>query len=154
MLIRLPRSAVALGAAFLALSAVTGVARQAPADDAKLKKLDELLKQKNQQQQSQQNQKQDQQQQDQQNQPKDQDKKPNKKDQPKPDQPKDKPEQKKSQPQKADTKEPKPDEQCKDGQMTPQEAKQLLDAQKNDEQMMPVNRKDKPPDPRKVVKDW
>ncbi len=111
-------------------------------DDAKLKKLDELLKQQNQQQQSQQNQ------------PKDQEKKPDKKDQSKPDQPKDKPEQKKSEPQKADAKEPKPDEKGKEGQMTPQEAKQLLDAQKNDEQMMPVNRKDKPPDQQKAIKDW
>ncbi len=127
-------------------------------DDAKLKKLDELLKQKDQQQQSQQNQKQDQKKQDQQqSQPKDQKQKPDKKDQPKPDQPKDKPEQKKSEPQKdqkAAAQEPKPDEKGKDGQMTPQEAKQLLDAQKNDELLMPANRKDKPPDPRKVVKDW
>ena len=126
-------------------------------DDAKLKKLDELLKQKDQQQQSQQNQKQDQQQQDQQSQPKDQKQKPEKKDQPKPDQPKDKPEQKKSEPQKdqkAAAQEPKPDEKGKDGQMTPQEAKQLLDAQKNDELLMPANRKDKPPDPGKVSKDW
>jgi hypothetical protein len=38
--------------------------------------------------------------------------------------------------------------------MTPQEAKQLLDAQKNDEMLMPVSRKDKPVDQQKVLKDW
>ena len=127
-------------------------------DDAKLKKLDELLKQKDQQQQSQQNQKQDQQQQNQQDQKQDQNKKQqDQKDRQKKDQPKDKPEPKKSEPQKdqkAAAQEPKPEEKGKEGQMTPQEAKQLLDAQKNDERMMPVNRKDKPPDPRTVVKDW
>ena len=127
-------------------------------DDAKLKKLDELLKQKDQQQQSQQNQKQDQQQQNQQDQKQEQNKKQqDQKDQQKKDQPKDKAEPKKSEPQKdqkAAAQEPKPDEKGKEGQMTPQEAKQLLDAQKNDELLMPANRKDKPPDPSKVIKDW
>ncbi len=129
-------------------------------DDAKLKKLDELLKQKNQQQQSQQDQKQDQQQQDQQKSP---DKNQDKKEQQKKDQQQDKQEQQKKdaaqqQQQKeqksGDAKEDKSEEKGKEGQMTPQEAKQLLDAQKNDEMLLPANRKDRPPDSRKVVKDW
>src|SRR6266567_2688898 len=103
-------------------------------DDIKLKKLEELLKQQNQQQQQQQSksdqQKQDekkdqQSKQDQKNQSKDQ------KDQQKQDQqqarskpkPEDKDENKESQPMQAHA-------------MTPKEAKQLLDAQKGDEQVL------------------
>ena len=40
------------------------------------------------------------------------------------------------------------------GQMTPQEAKQLLDAQKNDEMLMPVSRKEKAADQSRTMKDW
>ena len=126
-------------------------------EDTKLKKLDELLKQKNQQQQ--QNQQQKEQQQSQSDQQKDQNKKPEQKDQKKPEPSPDKKDQKDAQqPQKEqkpdESKEPKPDEQGKDGQMSPAEAKKLLDGQKNDEKLMPVSRKDKPPDQQKAIKDW
>jgi outer membrane biosynthesis protein TonB len=40
------------------------------------------------------------------------------------------------------------------GQMTPQQAKQLLDAQKGDEMMIPVRPVVKPRDPSKPLKDW
>ena len=126
-------------------------------DDIKLKKLDELLKQQSQQQQ--QNQQQKEQQQSQSDQQKDQNKKPEQKDQKKPEPSPDKKDQKDAQqPQKEqkpdESKEPKPDEQGKDGQMSPAEAKKLLDGQKNDEKLMPVSRKDKPPDQQKAIKDW
>ena len=127
-------------------------------DDIKLKKLDELLKQKNQQQQ--QNQQQKEQQQSQSDQQKEQDKKPEQKDQKKTEPSPDKKDQKDAQPQPQkeqkpdESKEPKPDEQGKDGQMSPAEAKKLLDGQKNDEKLMPVSRKDKPPDQQKALKDW
>jgi outer membrane biosynthesis protein TonB len=40
------------------------------------------------------------------------------------------------------------------GQMTPQQAKQLLDAQKGDEMMIPLHPPVKPRDPNKPLKDW
>jgi outer membrane biosynthesis protein TonB len=40
------------------------------------------------------------------------------------------------------------------GQMTPQQAQQLLDAQKGDEQMLPVQPTSKPVDHNRFVKDW
>lgn len=149
-----------------ALKEVTNGRAMYPQDE-KLKKLEELLKQQQQQNQQQQ----DQQQQQQDNQSKDEQKKdqqqkqdqkkdePQKKDQPKKDSP-DKQEQKQAdQPQAKksdDQKRPDEKEQSQTvaaGEMTPQEAKQLLDGQKNDELLMPVSRKDKPPS-QKVLKDW
>jgi len=38
--------------------------------------------------------------------------------------------------------------------MTPQEAKQLLDAQKGDEQFLTLKPKDKPENQNRPVKDW
>jgi hypothetical protein len=38
--------------------------------------------------------------------------------------------------------------------MTPQEAKQLLDSQRNDELLLPVSRKQKPVDQEGPIKDW
>jgi Ca-activated chloride channel family protein len=40
------------------------------------------------------------------------------------------------------------------GQMTQQQAKQLLDSQKNDELMLPINRKEKENAPQRPIKDW
>jgi Ca-activated chloride channel family protein len=40
------------------------------------------------------------------------------------------------------------------GEMTPQEAKQLLDSQKGEEKLLPANSKEKPRDPSKPIKDW
>ncbi len=40
------------------------------------------------------------------------------------------------------------------GQMTPQEAQQLLDAQKGEEMMLPAKPQNKPVDPSRPVKDW
>jgi outer membrane biosynthesis protein TonB len=140
-------------------------------EDIKLKKLEELLKQQNQQQQQNQNQQNDQSKQDQQkNQKQDhQQKEPNQKS----DQEKEEERQKKEAQEKKDQKQAeqqqakksedkdkqKPDEEPQTqadaaGQMTPKEAKQLLDSQKNDEMMMPVSRKEKASDQRKAIKDW
>ena len=147
-------------------------------DDEKLKKLEKLLKQQqqqqnqqqqNQQQQSQQDQKQqdkkDQQQKQDQKDQKQQDQKQNsdqqKQDQQKPsDQKKD--EEQKPQPQKKDSgdqpKDEKQDQQpsqpVKTGEMTPEEAKRLLDAQKGNEQLLQMKPQDKPREPQRAVKDW
>jgi hypothetical protein len=40
------------------------------------------------------------------------------------------------------------------GEMTPQEAKQLLDSQKGEEKLLPANTKEKARDPNKPFKDW
>ena len=40
------------------------------------------------------------------------------------------------------------------GQMTPQQAQQLLDAQKGQEMMLPVKPEGKPRDPNKPLRDW
>ncbi|MEI6194608.1 MAG: hypothetical protein WCS42_09785 [Verrucomicrobiota bacterium] len=151
-------------------------------EDEKLKKLDDLLKQQqqqqNQQQQNQQNQKDQQQQpqdqkdqqkqkpQDQSQQQKSEEQKQQDEqkqaDQKKADQKKDEqqkqPEQQKSSAEKKDEK--KPEDQKGEGQpvapgqMTPEEAKRLLDAQKGGEQVLQLRPDGKPRDPRKPVKDW
>jgi len=143
-------------------------------DDEKLKKLEQLLKQQ-QQQQQQQNQQQKQDQQKQQQQDKNQQQQQNSQDQQKSEQQKQdeqkqkeakqkKAEEQKQQEQKksaADKKdEDKKDEPAaeaqpvKPGQMTPEEAKHLLDAQKGGEQLLQLKPQDKPRDPRRPVKDW
>jgi Ca-activated chloride channel family protein len=140
-------------------------------DDEKLKKLEELLKQKNQQQQQQnqsQQQKSDsqknQQQQNQQSQknnsqdqPKSDEQKQNQSDQKK-DGPQNQPAPQKSADEKKDgDKQDKQDAEgqpVKPGQMTPEEAKRLLDAQKGDEQILQMKPQDKPRDPNRPVKDW
>ena len=111
-------------------------------DDIKLKKLDELLKQQ-QQQQQQQNQQQKQEEKNQSQSKPDQ--------QQKSDEQKQKEQQKQQEQQKPQQQKPdqdKPGEKPKErpaqpGQMTPEEAKQLLDAQKGDEMLLPANNKDK-----------
>jgi site-specific DNA-cytosine methylase len=141
-------------------------------DDEKLKKLEELLKQK-QQQQNQQNQ----QQQDQKNQQQQKDQQNKSDEQKKQEQQKQDSQQKQDQQKQSDQKkdeQPKPPEQKKDsgdkpkdekqdqqqgqpvkpGEMTPEEAKRLLDAQKGNEQLLQMKPQDKPRDPNRPVKDW
>ncbi len=135
-------------------------------DDDKLKKLEELLKQQQQQQnQQQQNQKSKDQQQSQQqksdNQKKEQQKESQgqqQQDEQKQAEQKKSDEEKKAEQQKADAE--KKDEQKGEGQpqaagqMTPEEAKHLLDAQKGNEQFLQLKPQDKPRDSRRPVKDW
>lgn len=126
-----------------ALTVVTNGRAQFPADE-NLKKLEELLKQ----QQDQQQQEQDKQEQ-------------NKKDEPKQDQ---KDQQPKQQPQKPDQSKPdkpKPEQPKQQeakaqpaGQMTPQQAARLLDAQKGEESALVFRPPEKPKDNSKPVKDW
>jgi Ca-activated chloride channel family protein len=144
-------------------------------DDAKLKKLEELLKQQQQSQnsQSQQNQQQQNQQSQSQQQKKDQqsqqqksDSQKNSQDQQKQDAQKQsgqKQDEPQKQPQKSSAQKKdgeKPDDQkgegqpVKPGQMTPEEAKRLLDAQKGDEQLLQLKPKDKPEQNQRLVKDW
>ena len=144
-------------------------------DDEKLQKLEKLLKQQQQQQQNQQNQQQQSQQDQKQQDKKDQQQKPDQKqqqdqqknsDQQKQDQQKQsdqkKDEEQKQQQQKKDTsdksKDEKQDQQpgqpVKAGEMTTEEAKRLLDAQKGNEQLLQMKPQDKPRDPSRPVKDW
>jgi Ca-activated chloride channel homolog len=147
--------------------------------DEKLKKLDELLKQQQQQQQSQQNQQQQQQQQQSQQQKSDSQKnqqqqqsssknsqdqqkqqdeqKQNQANQKKDEQQKQQ-EQQQAAAQKKDGEKPdQPDasgQPVAAGQMTPEEAKRLLDAQKDDEQLLQMKPANKPRDDSHPVKDW
>ncbi|MFO1487217.1 MAG: hypothetical protein U1F65_01950 [Verrucomicrobiota bacterium] len=146
-----------------ALETVTNGLALYPKDE-KLLKLEELLKQQ-QQQQNQDCQSSDQQQSDssKDKQQKDQPQK-DQKDKSSPDQKKpepQKPEEQKQQPQpaKKGDDQQKPEEKetgqaAAPGEMTPQEAKQLLDGQKNDERLIPVSRKEKPQNPQRKLKDW
>jgi len=143
-------------------------------NDEKLQKLEKLLKQQqqqqNQQQQNQQNQQQqsqqDQKQQDKKDQKQQQDQKKNsdqqKQDQQKQSDQKKDEDQKKQQEQKKDSgdkpKDEKQDQQpgqpVKAGEMTPEEAKRLLDAQKGNEQLLQLKPENKPHNPLRSVKDW
>jgi Ca-activated chloride channel family protein len=144
-------------------------------NDEKLKKLEQLLKQQqqSQQQQNQQNQsqqqKQDQQKKSdgqknqQQNQQKDsQQQKPdqekqNQADQKKDEQQKQQEQQQASSQKKDGEKQDKQDAEgqpVKPGEMTPEEAKRLLDAQKGDEQFLQMKPEAKPENPNRPVKDW
>ena len=120
-------------------------------DDVRLKKLEELLKQKQQQQQQQQqNQKQQSQsQQNSKNGKNQQQSQQNQADQKKDEQQK-QAEQKKSGEEKKQNGENQPVA----GQMTPEEAKRLLDGQKGDEQVLQMKPKNKPQDSQKPFKDW
>jgi len=127
-------------------------------NDVKLKKLDELLKQQQKQQQqqgqggqSQQNQNQSQQNQKQnqrQQQQKDQES-----NQKKPENGSRKNQEQDSSNQGKKEQPPQNQPQSSAGQMTPQQAKQLLDSQKNDEMMLPAARKPKN-EPHTPLKDW
>ena len=140
-------------------------------DDEKLKKLEQLLKQQqqnqqNQQQQSQQDQKQqdkkDQQQKQDQNKQQDQKQNSNQQKQGQQKQSNQKKDEEQKQQQKKDSgdkpKDEKQDQQSgqlvKAGEMTPEEAKRLLDAQKGNEQLLQLKPQDRPRDPNRPVKDW
>lgn len=103
-------------------------------DNIPLKKLEELLNQKQQSQQQQQQQSES-----------------------KPDEPKDENKQPQPQkPQESKDEKQKPEEQSETSPhaMTPQEAKQLLDNQKSEEQVLQFRPPDKPNKPRRTLKDW
>ena len=151
-------------------------------DDGKLKKLEQLLKQQQQQQNQQQNQKnqqsksdqqknqqdqknqqnqqnQSQQQKDQKEQQKQEDQKQKAAAQKKDEQQKDQDQQKSEAEKQKDGQQQKPEptgqaQPAKPGEMTPEEARQLLDAQKGNEQLLPMKPDGKPRDPTKPVKDW
>ncbi len=128
-------------------------------DDEKLKKLEQLLKQ--QQQNQQQNQQQDQKNQQSQNgQQKKSEEQKKQDDQKQSDQKKDKeqkpPEQKKDSGDKPkdEKSDPQPAQPVKPGEMTPDEAKRLLDAQKGHEQLLQLKPQEKPRNNSRPVKDW
>ena len=151
---------------------VVGQGRKLYPEDEKLKKLEALLNQ--QQQQNQQDKSQSQQSQDQkkseQQKPEDQKKQDqkNSQDQQKSDeQKKNEAEQKKDEEQKKAEQEKKPADQPKDdsqekkdgqpvkpGEMTPEEAKRLLDAQKGNEQLLQLKPDAKPRNNQRPVRDW
>lgn len=131
-----------------ALEVVTNGINQFP-NDAKLKKLEELLNQKNQQNQQQQQQQQNQDQQ--QNDKKQDEKKQDQKDQQKQqqDQSGQKPEESKGEEKKSgDPKE------MEAHAMTPEEAKRLLDNQKDEEQVLQFRPQQPQKDKAKLLKDW
>ena len=137
-------------------------------DDIKLKKLEELLKQQNQQQQQQQQQKDEQQKQDEKKDQQKQDqqsKQDQKEEQKKKDEEKKQAEMKeqeqKQDQQQAKQSDDKSKEQPEDKQqqmaahaMTPQEAKQLLDAQKGDEKVLQFVPQGEPKHLGRILKDW
>jgi Ca-activated chloride channel family protein len=126
-----------------ALTVVTNGRAQFP-DDEKLKKLEELLKK--QQDQQQQDQKDQQEKKDQQDKKDEQTKEQDKQDQQqKQDQKKQDDKSKQGQQQQA---------QAKAGQMTPEQARRLLDAQKGNESALVLRPPEKPKDESKPVKDW
>lgn len=152
-------------------------------DDEKLKKLEQLLKQQQQQQNQQQQNQKDQQQQDQKNQQSknDQQKQSDsqkQKDQNQQDQQKKSDQQKQEEQKQSDQKkqeaeqkqqdqkkdsgdkpkdekeEQKPAQPVKPGEMTPEEAKHLLDTQKGNEQLLQLKPDEKPRHPNRPIKDW
>jgi membrane protein involved in colicin uptake len=145
----------------VALEVVTNGLQRFP-DDEKLQKLYELLNQQQQQQQQQQEQKEQDQNEEQKQEQQQQDEQKNS-EQPKEDQSQ-KPEQKKPEEQKSggDQSKPQPEEKEQSGEpqqaspqtMTPQEAKQLLDAQKNDEQVLIFQPQTEPKNRARPLKDW
>jgi hypothetical protein len=131
-------------------------------DDEKLKKLEELLKQQQQSQNSQSQQSQQQQQsQSQQNskgqqsqQQNQQQSQQNSQDQKKTDEQKQNQADQKNDGQKKSSDEKQNGQSVEPGQMTPEEAKHLLDVQKGDEQVLQMKPKDKPENQNRPLKDW
>ncbi len=136
-------------------------------DDVNLKKLDELLKQKQQQQQKQQNQDQKDQSQSQKDQSQQKQAQKKSDDQKKPDDEKKDQSGQKPEDQKKDGDKPQPEkpddkkgdqageaQAAKAGQMKPDEAKRLLDAQKSNEQVLQMKPEAKPQDALHPIKDW
>jgi hypothetical protein len=121
-------------------------------NDEKLKKLEALLKQQQQQQQNQQSSaknSQDQQKQDEQKQ--------NQSEQQKAEQQKQQEQQQASAQKKEGDKQDQQNAEAQPvqpGQMTPEEAKRLLDAQKGDEQILQMKPQGKPEDQNRPIKDW
>jgi outer membrane biosynthesis protein TonB len=152
-----------------ALEVVTNGLQRFP-EDQKLQKLHELLNQQQQQQNQQDQKQQEQDQQDEQKQKQDQQKQDEKQDpqpsksdeQKKQDQQKQQQAQDKKSQEKKDAQSGKPDEKQEAGDpppvaahaMTPQEAKQLLDAQKGDEQVLQFRPPGEPRDRPRLLKDW
>jgi len=138
--------------------------------DEKLKKLEQLLKQQQQSQQNQQNQSQQQQsqqqksddqkkqqpqnQQNQKDQQKQDEQKQNQSDQKKDEQQKQEQQKSSAEKQKDEQLDKREGQPVKPGEMTPEEAKRLLDAQKNGEQLLQLKPPEKPRDNSKPVKDW
>lgn len=123
-------------------------------DDIKLKKLDELLKQQqqqNQQQNQQQQQNQSQQNQSKQNQQQQQQQQKQNEEQKQQEQSKEEQEQQK---QAEQQKEKEQEQQAQAREMTPEQAKQLMDQEKADEMLLPATRKEKPHNPEHPLKDW
>lgn len=127
-------------------------------EDPKLKKLEEILKRQNRQQQEQQqqdSQQNQQQNQDQQQSQKNEEQEKKESEQPKQDTPQQNEQQQK---QSGDQKEQSKDEprqgQPRKGQMTPEQAERLMDAQKGDEKMLPVKPEKRTTPPLGPVKDW
>ena len=139
-------------------------------DDGKLKQLEQLLKQQPQQQQPQQQKNQQQKNQQQQNQQDQQSSQQKPQDQQKQQEEKQKQaEQKKEEQQKQPDQQPsaaqpkegekkdQPDTEgqpVKAGQLTPEEAKRLLDSQKDNEQLLQMKPQEKPRNPMHTIKDW
>ena len=119
-------------------------------DDVKLKKLEQLLKQ--QQQQSRQNQK-NQQNQSKQSQQKNQESQPQKSGGQQNQQP-NQPNQPQPQNNPGENKQAQQASAMKGREMTPEEAKRLLDAQKGDEQFLQLKPRGKPEDQNRPIKDW
>jgi outer membrane biosynthesis protein TonB len=128
-----------------ALEVVTNGLSRFPTD-IKLKKLEELLNQKQQQNQQQQQQNQEQQQKDEKKEDKKQDQQ--QKEEPKQEQSGEKPEE-----SKPDEKKGQDPKEMQAHAMTPEEAKRLLDAQKGDEQVLQF-RPQEPKNRGKTLKDW
>lgn len=127
-------------------------------DDEKLQKLEKLLKQQqNQQQQNQQNQSQQQKSQQNSNSQKNQQQKQDQSGQKKNEQQKQS-ERQKSSAEKKNGEKPENQKAANKpvpaGQMTPEEAKRLLDAQKGDEQVLQLKPKEPPQNPNQPIKDW
>jgi Ca-activated chloride channel family protein len=122
-------------------------------DDEKLKKLEQLLKQQQQQQQqkNQQQQNQQSQQNSQQQQKQDQQKQ---EEQKKQEQQKQQQQQQQSSAQKKEGDKQEEAQPVQAGQMTPEEAKRLLDAQKDNEQLLRMKPEEKPRDMSHPVRDW
>jgi outer membrane biosynthesis protein TonB len=123
-------------------------------DDIKLKKLDELLKQQQQQQQQQQqNQQQKNQSQQNQSQSKQDQQKQSQEQKQKEQQQKEQQQNQEKQQQKQGEDQQK-EQQLEAAQMSREQAKQLMDQQKADEMLLPNSRKEKPHDQDHPVKDW
>lgn len=120
-------------------------------DDIKLKKLDELLKQQQQQQQQQNQQQQNQSQQNQSKQDQKQQQQKQNEEQKQQEQNKQQQEQQK---QAEQQKEKEQEQQAQAREMTPEQAKQLMDREKVDEMLLPASHKEKPHNQEHPLKDW